>query len=220
MDLGRVVEVTVLVLYVAAGLFFVVRDLSVTFAATPSASVSPSASAVGPSARPSSAAPSIAPTPSAVATIAATPTPTATADPLAVSAYVNDGRRFAALVAPVGYTVTSPIAGTARIAVYQLLGGEIRVGSNIPSEPFFPYVTITSADRRVILRPGALDRDVQLLVKDGDTVAVGSPLFKILGDGASSWRTFYDRALSAQVVASFAAFPSGAELDPVPLFRH
>src|ERR1700687_1869315 len=100
----------------------------------------------------------------------------------------------------------------------QFLGGEVRVGSNVPSEPFFPYVTITSADRKVILRPGALNQDVQLLVKDGAAVSVGSPLFSTLNNGASSWRTFYDRSVTAQVIASVAALPSGAELDPVTLF--
>jgi hypothetical protein len=60
---------------------------------------------------------------------------------------------------------------------------------------------------------------VQLLVKNGDVVAVGTPLFRIVGRGSSSWRTFYDASVSAQVIASVTALPSGAEVDPVAYFR-
>ena len=157
-------------------------------------------------------------TPSPQPTASASPSPTR--GPLGVTAYVNGGRRFAALTAPVGYTLVSPISGTVSVVLYQLLDGDIRVGSNIPSEPFFPYVTITSADLKVVLRPGSLKGDVQLIVKDGDAIRAGAPLFTIVGRGASSWRTFYDRTLTAQVLASVTARPSGAELDPVALFAH
>ena len=146
--------------------------------------------------------------------------PSATKDPLVVTAYVNAGRRFAALTAPLGYTLTSPISGTVGVVVYQFLGGDIRVGSNVPSEPFYPYVTITSSDEKLVLRPGALGSDIRLLVKDGDTVRAGTPLFTIVGPGSSSWRTFYDRTMTAQVLASATARPSGAELDPLALFAH
>jgi hypothetical protein len=76
-------------------------------------------------------------------------------------------------------------------------------------------VTVESSDRRIIFRPGALSADTQLLIKDGERAELGTPLFKTIGDGASSWRTFYDRGVSANVIVSVAALPSGAELDPV-----
>jgi hypothetical protein len=60
---------------------------------------------------------------------------------------------------------------------------------------------------------------VQVLVKNGQAVEAGGPLFTIRGGGASSWRTFYDPGVTAQVIASVAALPSGSELDPVPLFK-
>ena len=70
------------------------------------------------------------------------------------------------------------------------------------------------------LRPGALDVDSELLVKDGAAVTAGTPLLRVKGPGASSWRTFYDRTLEAQVVASLTT-AGGADLDAVPLFaRH
>jgi len=56
-------------------------------------------------------------------------------------------------------------------------------------------------------------------VKDGDTVGIGTPLFKTITNGASSWKTFYDGNLNAQVLVSVTAQPSGTEVDPVPLFK-
>jgi hypothetical protein len=153
--------------------------------------------------------------PRAVPAATATPAPSATADPLTVTAYARGGRRYAALQAPVGYVYDAPIAGTVQVRMYQLIDGEVRVGSFVPSLPFFPYVTLESADRRIIFRLGARDADAQVLAKDGERVEPGTPLFKIIGEGASSWRTFYDRSVTANVIASVNALPSGAEIDPV-----
>lgn len=161
-----------------------------------------------------------APTPivSLAPALTPTPRPQPTSAPVMVAAYQNAGRRFAALTLPLGHTLTAPISGTASVVLYQFLGGEIRMGSNVPSEPFFPYITITSDDRKVILRPGALDREVKLLVKDGQLVTSGAPLLTVIGEGASSWRTFYDSAVVAQVIASVTNRSTGAEVDPVPFF--
>ena len=122
---------------------------------------------------------------------------------------------YVALRAPVGYAFIAPFAGAVTVRRYQLIGGELRVDSLLPGVPFFPYVTLESADRRVIFRPGALDVDTEVIVKDGDRVAAGAPLFTISGEGASSWHTFYDRGVTANVIASVSALPSGSELDPV-----
>jgi hypothetical protein len=134
---------------------------------------------------------------------------------MTITAYANGGKRYAALRAPVDYIYLAPIAGTIRVQLYQLIEGEVRVGSNVTSLPFFPYVTVSSADRRVIFRPGALNADTQMLIKDGERAEPGTPLFKTVGEGASSWRTFYDRGVTANVIVSVAMLPSGAELDPV-----
>jgi len=152
------------------------------------------------------------------ATATPTPAPRATPDPLAATAYSNSGKRYAALRAPVGYTFTAPFAGAVTVRRYQLISGEVRVGSLFPGVPFFPYITLESADRRIIFRPGALDVDTEVIVQDGDRVAGGAALFKITGEGASSWHAFYDRGVSANVIASVAALPSGSELDPVAFF--
>lgn len=163
------------------------------------------------------------PQPSAVAVVrpstSASPTTraTATADPLVVTAFQGQSLRLAALTVPAGYTLTSPIAGTVSVVLYQFVNGEVRTGAEASGAPSYPYIFIRSADREVKLRPGALDRDVQLLVKDGDTIAAGAPVLKTLTTGASSWKTFYDANVTAQVVAS--ATSGGAEIDPVALFK-
>lgn len=192
--------------------------------ATASALVVVAATATPPP--PPSATPTTAPTsppPTASPTDApatATPSPSASAETFAVDPYTNGGRRYAALRAPVGYVYVAPVAGRVQVRTYQLIGGEVRVGSFVPSLPFFPYVTVESADRRVIFRPGALNADTELLIKDGERAEPGTPLFKTVGEGASSWRTFYDRGVTANVVVSVALLPSGAEVDPVAFFTN
>ena len=138
---------------------------------------------------------------------------------MTVTAYSNGGKRYAALRGPVDFVYVAPVAGTVRVQLYQLIDGEVRVGSNVAALPFFPYVTVSSGDRRIIFRPGALNADTQMLIKDGEHAEPGTPLFKTVGEGASSWRTFYDRGVTANVIVSVAALPSGAELDPVAFFN-
>lgn len=153
------------------------------------------------------------PTPSPTAT----PKPTETPDPMSVSGFTGQGLRLAAITIPAGYTFRAPFAGKVTIATYQFVDGEIKTG--VTDQPSYPYIFIRSADREVKIRPGAIDRDIQLIVKDGETVEVGAPLFKTLTTGASSWATFYDGSVTAQVVASAVAEPSETEIDPVPVFK-
>ncbi len=176
------------------------------------ASGAPATATVAPTVRPSAtgtARPTIAPT--------ATPVPVPTPDPMVVTAYQGQGLRLAALTIPANYTVLSPIAGTVRIELYQYVNGAIVTG--VSDQPTYPYIFVTSADRLIKLRPAAVDRDVKLLVKDGDTIAAGGGLFMTLSTAASSWQTFYDKNVTAQVIASVNAQPSGNELDPVPVFK-
>lgn len=205
---------------------FVVSNITLTRAATVAASTSSPAAATAAS-RTASPAPSGAQSAAGTRTAVpvsptappATAAPTATPDPIIVTGYTGQGLRLAALTIPAGYTVGSPIAGRVTVVLYQFIDGEIRSGADAAGVPKFPYIFVRSADREIKLRPGAVDRDVQLLVKDGDTVAAGAPLFKTVTTGASSWRTFYDAAVSAQVMVSVTAQPAGTELDPVPLYK-
>jgi hypothetical protein len=186
----------------------VVTGLAATPTPPPSPPTATAVSASTPSPAPTVPSPTAAPTPS----------PTPSQDTMTVTAYANGGKRYAALSAPVDYVYLAPIAGTIRVQLYQLIDGQVRIGSNVTSLPFFPYITLSSADRRVIFRPGALNDDTQMLIKDGERAEPGTPLFKTVGEGPSSWRTFYDRSVTANVIASVAALPSGAELDPVAFF--
>ena len=190
-------------------------NLSTSSTASPSAPTT----AVPPSSAAQTITPSAPTVPTKTPAPSATPTPTTTPDPLTVIAYQSQGLRLAALSMPVGYTLTSPIAGQVEIVVYQFINGEIRSGAAAAGVPNFPYIFIRSADREIKLRPGALNTDVQMIVKDGDTIAAGAALFKIVGTGPSSWATFYDKNVTAQVIASVATRPQGTEVDPVPVFR-
>lgn len=172
-----------------------------------------------PSASPTVAATAKATTTAATATptVAPTAAPTKTADPLTVTAYSGQGLRLAAITIPAGYTFTSPIAGKVSISLYQWADGQIKTG--LTDQPSYPYIFIRSADREIKLRPGLVDKDIQLLVKDGDTVDAGAPILKTLTAGASSWATFYDSKVTAQIVASAVNVQTNQEVDPVPLFK-
>ena len=158
----------------------------------------------------------------AAATAPPTPAP-ATEPPAAAPAigsapYRSGGRSYAALTAEPGAELASPLAGRAEVRVYQLINGEIRTGANVPGLAYYPYVIVRAADRVLTLRPGALGIDSELLIRDGAAVALGTPLVRVTGGGASSWRTFYDRTLQAQVVVSLTT-AAGTDLDAVPLYR-
>ena len=124
---------------------------------------------------------------------AAAPAETAPAVRYSATPFRSGGRGYLGITsrAP-GLSFAAPIPGTIEIRLYQFIEGEVRVGSNVPSLPFFPYVTIVSADARLTYRPGALGSVAELSVADGRVVVVGDPLFRLLDAGRSSWATFYD----------------------------
>ncbi len=167
-------------------------------------------------------APSAPPVVAPPAVPVAAPPVAAAAPPPAISAtpYRSGGRAYAALVADPGATIDAPLAGRIEVRLYQLISGQVRTGANVAGLAYYPYVLVRSNDRVLTLRPGALDVDTELLVKDGAIVTAGTPLLRVTGAGASSWRSFYDRTLEAQVVASLTN-AAGADLDAVSLFaRH
>ena len=146
------------------------------------------------------------------------PTPTPTPEPrILATAYLSGGRTYAGLEVKSETVLTARFDGVVEIRTYQLIGGSVRVGSNIPSLSFYPYITVVSADRRMTYRPGALGVDAELLVRDGQLVGAGERLFRQIGPGRSSWATFYADS-PFQVVVSLQALPSGRELDPLSYF--
>jgi hypothetical protein len=154
-------------------------------------------------------------TPEQLVTPSATPTPS---PPWIASRYRLGGRNYVGLEVQAGTAISASFAGRTEVRLYQFIDGEVRVGSNVPSLAFFPYVTVTSADRRMTYRPGALTRDTELVVRDGQLVAIGESLFRVTGEGRSSWATFYDARVPFQVVVSLQAMPSGRELDAFGYF--
>lgn len=150
-----------------------------------------------------------------------TPAPTATSTPvpLIVSAYEGQGLQLAALSAPVGFLYRSPITGSIHIEYYQYIDGQIRQDAGGPGILSYPYIYIRAPEQEVKMRPGAVDQDVKLLVREGQFVTPGDALFETVGGGPSSWHTFYDDFVTAQVIVSVRRLPSGEGIDPVPLFQ-
>lgn len=185
----------------------------VTAPVGPFVTAAPVAEAVA-SAPPPTAAPATDPP----APAPAAPAPAAAAPAIEAAPYRSGGRSYAALTVEPGAELASPLAGRAEVRTYQLINGEIRTGANVAGLAYYPYVIVRGVDRVLTLRPGALGVDSELLVRDGTAVAPGTPLVRVIGAGASSWRVFYDRTLEAQVVVSLTT-AGGADLDAVPLFR-
>jgi hypothetical protein len=150
------------------------------------------------------------PTPEPSPTETAPPTPS----PLGLTAFRFEGRSYVGVVVPdADRTFVAPFAGRVEVRTYQFIDGEVRVGSNVPSLPFYPYISVVAADRRIIYRPGMLGSVTQVLARDGTIVAAGDPLFRLITLGRSSWTTFYNSSAPYQVVVSLQSLPSGRDLD-------
>ena len=87
----------------------------------------------------------------------------------------------------------------------------------MPSLPFFPYISVTSSDARMIYRPGAIVSATELIAKDGARVASGDQLFRVAANGRSSWSAFYDSRAPYQVVVSLQTL-GGRDLDASTYF--
>lgn len=195
----------------AVGRLILVGDLGIAMPsfAQPGAPASPTPSptVLSETATPS---PSPTPTPEPSPTETAAPTPS----PLQLTAFRFGGRSYVGVVVPdVGRTFVAPFAGTVEVRTYQFIDGEVRVGSNVPSLPFYPYISVVAADQRITYRSGALGSVTEVLAGDGTTVAAGDPLFRLITLGRSSWTTFYNSSAPYQVVVSLQSLPSGRDLD-------
>ncbi|MDQ2912745.1 MAG: hypothetical protein M3T56_05755 [Chloroflexota bacterium] len=178
--------------------------------APPSPTTSPAVPSDVPTPNPS---PTTTPTPEPSATETATPTPS----PLALTSFRFGGRSYVGIVVPdVGRTFVAPFAGTVEVLTYQFIDGEVRVGSNVATLPFFPYVSVVASDRKITYRPGTLGAVTDVLARNGNTIAAGDPLFRLIAPGRSSWATFYNSSAPYQVVVSLQAVPSGRDLDATP----
>ena len=209
--------VTAVVLF-GVGRVILIGDLGVPIPAASQPNTSPSPSAT-PTSSPAVLSDIATPVPSLTATPepSAAPTPTPTPAPLALTAFRFGGRSYVGVVVPAsGRTFVSPFAGTVEVLVYQFIDGEVRVGSNVPSLPFYPYISVVAPDQKITYRSGTLGSDTDVLVRHGTTVAAGDPLFRPITLGRSSWTTFYNASAPYQLVVSLQALPSGRDLDPTP----
>jgi hypothetical protein len=102
------------------------------------------------------------------------------------------------------------------VLTYQFIDGEVRLGSNVPSLPFYPYVSVVAPDRKITYRPGTLGSVTEVLARNGAQVGAGEALFRLVAAGRSSWSTFYNASAPYEVVVSLQALPSGRDLDPTP----
>ncbi len=215
---GLASAVTALVLF-GVGRLILVGDLGVALPSfsqrSPSPSPSPSPT-VSPAVLSDIATPNPSPTAAAPA-----PSPRETAAPteapIALTSFRFGARSYVGIVVPdSGRTFAAPFAGTVEVLVYQFIDGEVRVGSNVPTLPFYPYISVVAADRKITYRPGTLRSVTELLARDGTQVGAGDPLFRLVAPGRSSWTTFYNSTAPYQVVVSLQGLPSGRDLDPTP----
>ncbi len=209
--------VTAVVLF-EVGRVILIRDLGIAMPTISEPGASPS-----PPPRPTSSPAVLSdiatpiPTPTPTPEPSAAPTPAPTRAPLALTAFRFGGRSYIGIVVPeVDHTFVAPFAGTVAVLVYQFIDGEVRVGSNVPTLPFYPYISVVAADRKITYRSGTLGSVTEVLARDGATVAAGDPLFRLITLGRSSWTTFYNASAPYQVVVSLQAVPGGRDLDPTP----
>jgi hypothetical protein len=211
-------SVVTAVVLLGVGRVILIGDLGIAMPTISEPSASPS-----PSPRPTSSPAVLSdvatpiPTPAATPEPSAAPTAAPTRAPLALTAFRFGGRSYIGIVVPeVDHTFVAPFAGTVEVLVYQFIDGEVRVGSNVPTLPFYPYISVVAADRKITYRSGMLRSVTEVLARDGATVAAGDPLFRLIALGRSSWTTFYNASAPYQVVASLQAVPSGRDLDLTP----
>jgi biotin carboxyl carrier protein len=208
------------VVLLGIGRIILIGDLGVAFPSfsQPSALESPSAK---PTVSPAVLSDVATPNPSPTATPTPQPSPTEAAAPsqapLALTAFRFGGRSYLGIVVPdLERSFAAPFAGTVEVRTYQFIDGEVRLGSNVPSLPFYPYISVVAADRKITYRPGTLGSVTELLARDGTRVAAGDPLFRLVAPGRSSWTTFYNSSASYDIVVSLQALPSGRDLDATP----
>src|SRR5207253_9255144 len=105
-----------------------------------------------------------------------------------LTAFRFGGRSYVGIVASdASTTFAAPFAGTVEVRTYQFIDGEVRVGSNVATLPFFPYISIVTSDRTITYRPGTPGPDTEILAADAKSVAAREPPFPPPALGRSSW---------------------------------
>jgi hypothetical protein len=216
-SLGRF-AILMLAVFLTAGLIYGAGALILTEGRVLTARL-PSTADKTASASPTIAIIVVTPSPTLGPTASPSPTPSPTPAPPSIiaSRYRSSGRNYIGLEVQADTSFPARFDGVIELRVYQFINGQVWTGSNVASLPFFPYVTVISSDKRMTYRPGALGSETELLVRDGQRIAEGQPLFRVIGEGRSSWATFYDARVPYQVVVSLQT-PGGRELDALSYF--
>jgi hypothetical protein len=209
---GLASAVTAVVLF-GIGRLILIGDLGIAMPPLSQASASPS-----PTVSPAVLSDIAAPKPSPTATATPEPSPTTSQAPLALSSFAFLGHSYVGIIVPeIPRTFIAPFGGTVEVRTYQLIDGEVRVGSSVPTLPFYPYISVVAADRKITYRPGIQGSVTEVMARDGTPVGAGDPLFRLVTAGRSSWATFYNASAPYQVVVSMQSVPGGRDLDPTPL---
>jgi hypothetical protein len=208
-------QVVIVVLVLAAGVYGIVSTAQAQPPRIVTVPGGPDPSLIAQTVR----SPSPTPTPAvALATPTATPTPTPTRRPMAFSAYTCIDRPCTGVHLGAGWTVVAPYDGRLELHIYQFLDGQPREFTDVAGVAKYPYVEVFAADgRRMRFRPGALGTATELVAKEGQ-VRAGDDLFRITSEGPSSWREFYDRNVTFNIVVSLTS-AAGTDLDATPLIK-
>jgi hypothetical protein len=210
-----VLQVVIVLLVVAAAVYGIVASAQARPPEIVTVSAGPDPSLIAQTVRSPSPTPSPAPT---VATPAPSPTPSPTRRPMAFTPYTCIDRPCTGVHLGAGWTVTAPFDGRVEIHVYQFLDGQPREFTDIAGVAKYPYVEVYSLDnRRMRYRPGALGTATELIAKEG-AIRAGEDLFRVTSEGPASWREFYDRNVTFNIVVSLTS-AAGADLDATPLIR-
>ncbi|MDP9275410.1 MAG: hypothetical protein M3O99_07450 [Chloroflexota bacterium] len=202
------------VVLLGVGRLILIRDLGIAIPSLSQPSVPPTIS-------PAVLSDIAAPNPSPTATPSLQPSPIATAArteaPLALTSFPFLGHTYVGIVVPeVRRTFVAPFSGTVEVRTYQLIDSEVRVGSSVPTLPFYPYISVIAADRKITYRPGILGSVTEVLARDGTPISAGDPLFRLVAPGRSSWTAFYNPSAPYQIVVSLQSVPGARDLDPTP----
>lgn len=211
-------QTAIVLLVLAAAVYGIVSSAQARPPEIVSVSAGPDASLIAQTAPSTSPGPTATPAAAPTAAATASPTPAPTRRPLTITPYTCIDRPCSGVHLAAGSTVLAPYDGRVEIRVYQYLEGQPREFTDVAGVAKYPYVEVYAADgRRMRYRPGALGSATELVATDGQ-VRAGDELFRVTGEGPSSWREFYDASVTFNIVVSLTS-AAGNELDASPLIK-
>jgi len=208
-------QVVIVLAVLATAVYGIVSSAQAQPPSIVTVSAGPDPSLIAQTVRTATPSPTAAP---AQATSTVSPSPTPTRRPVALTPYTCIDRPCTGVHLGASWTVLAPYDGRVEIHVYQYLDGQPREFTDVAGVAKYPYVEVFAPDgRRMRYRPGALGTDTEVIAKEGP-IRAGEELFRVTGDGPSSWRDFYDPGITFQIVVSLTS-AAGTDLDATPLIK-